>query len=414
MMMMKHHHNIYRYGFASVLRLWLLLTATTILSLVVVVVDASSAAGTETLVAIVGKDFILIGADSSMSGNGGIAVTASNLDKIAVLVEPFPYNADRRRRTRARGRSSKHLHPLYQQYQQTIVAAAVGNSADSDRLIGILQSQAVLQEYSASVGCDVDYVNLNMNTVNNNDGGYGNGNNGDGDKLDDDGDLNDVDLDPLLDYQPGLTVESMAHFARGQISRSLRSNTRKDVCLLIAGMQPVVSVNSANNSNNNVPAQQQSSLDTDSSCTSTSPTFHSEKLQRQVKQATWGIKNKQVTVEKEEEAAALAAAAASALENGDQRQVRQQNNTQKLEPRLYWLDEYGSLQQIQYGSHGYGSNFILSILDQGYKPNMSKEDATQLLLNCFQQLRTRYIINSPQPPCIKCIDSNGCILLRSD
>jgi 20S proteasome subunit beta 4 len=79
---------------------------------------------------------------------------------------------------------------------------------------------------------------------------------------------------------------------------------------------------------------------------------------------------------------------------------------------LYWLDEYGSLQNIQYGAHGHGSNFILSILDQGYRPNLTLEEATSLLRDCFQQLRTRYVINSPQPPCIKCVDARGSRLIR--
>ena len=72
------------------------------------------------------------------------------------------------------------------------------------------------------------------------------------------------------------------------------------------------------------------------------------------------------------------------------------------------LDEYGSLQRlIQYGAHGYGSNFILSILDQGYKDGMTKVEALEVIKKCFQQLRTRYVINSPQPPCIKILDKDG-------
>jgi 20S proteasome subunit beta 4 len=79
---------------------------------------------------------------------------------------------------------------------------------------------------------------------------------------------------------------------------------------------------------------------------------------------------------------------------------------------LYWLDEYGSLQNIQYGAHGHGSNFILSVLDQGYRPNLTLEEATKPFRDCFQQLRTRYVINSPQPSCIKCVDARGCRLIR--
>ena len=44
-----------------------------------------SAAGQDTLIGIVGRDFILMGADSSSSGGGGIALTSSSVDKLEVV-----------------------------------------------------------------------------------------------------------------------------------------------------------------------------------------------------------------------------------------------------------------------------------------------------------------------------------------
>ena len=44
-----------------------------------------SAAGQDTLIGIVGRDFVMMGADSSSSGGGGIALTSSNVDKIALV-----------------------------------------------------------------------------------------------------------------------------------------------------------------------------------------------------------------------------------------------------------------------------------------------------------------------------------------
>ena len=43
-----------------------------------------SAAGQDTLIGIVGRDFVMMGADSSSSG-GGIALKSSDIDKIAVI-----------------------------------------------------------------------------------------------------------------------------------------------------------------------------------------------------------------------------------------------------------------------------------------------------------------------------------------
>lgn len=277
---------------------------------------ASQAAGTETLVGIVGKDFVLLGADSSVSQS--ISLTASNLDKIAALSEPFFYD-DERSASKAE--------------QQTIVAAAAGDAADSDRLVGMLQAHATIQEYQSGPGCDVDYYPGGVCT------------------------------------EMGLDVEAMASLARGQIASSLRSRTPLKVCLLIAGMMLVSEEKS----------------DTSS--------FVSERVQQQVHQA-W--------------ARNLANQNPPTSETNDS----SSSSSISLQPRLYWLDELGSMQKVQYGAHGYGSNFCLSILDQGYHPNMTRDEATKLLRDCFQQLRTRYVINSPQPPCIKCVDANGVRLIR--
>ena len=75
-----------------------------------------------------------------------------------------------------------------------------------------------------------------------------------------------------------------------------------------------------------------------------------------------------------------------------------------LTPKLFWLDQYGSLQNMRYAAHGHGSNFAYSVLDQRYRNNMSRQEAMDLIQECFAQLRQRYVINSPQPPRIKCID----------
>jgi 20S proteasome alpha/beta subunit len=290
----------------------------------VTLVTGSSAAGTETLVGIVGKDFVLLGADSSVSQS--ISLTASNLDKIAALSEPFFYDD-------ARSASKTE--------QQTIVAAAAGDAADSDRLVGMLQAHATLQEYQSGLGCDVDSYPGDVPT------------------------------------EAGLDVEAMAYLARGQIASALRSKAPLKVCLLIAGM---------------IATDNKNTIEEKTSTNS----FHAERVQRQIQQsrvsaATATTRKATTTVETTPDTDASASA---------------------LQPRLYWLDEYGSIQKIPYGAHGLGSNFCLSILDQGYHPQMSREEATKLLRDCFQQLRTRYVINSPQPPCIKCVDANGVRLIR--
>ena len=121
-------------------------------------VEASSAAGSETLIGIVGKDFILLGADSSVSQS--IALTVSNVDKITPLIDPFPNNDNgnddlRRQKTKVGITTSESVpetvsfvtkSKIQQQrgrrrrQQQTIVAAAAGDAADSDKVLSILKA----------------------------------------------------------------------------------------------------------------------------------------------------------------------------------------------------------------------------------------------------------------------------------
>jgi len=308
----------------------------------ITLVAGSQAAGTETLVGIVGKDFVLLGADSSVAQ--GVALTASNLDKIAPLVEPFAFTDERS--------------PTLTQ-QQTILAAAAGDAAISDRMIRRLQAHATIHEYGAGVGCDVQFVGASAS-------GDGNGNGDGGSKPRSE-----------ITVEPGLTVEGMAYFARSILSAS---RPQANVCLLIAGMM----------------------LSTPDEGEVLRPSFLSGQVQQQVQQA-W---------KKETIAAPASTTTTTTNSHSDEVNLAPESTALALRPHLYWLDELGSLQKIQYGAHGYGSNFCLSVLDQGYAPNMNLDEATKLLRDCFQQLRTRYIINSPQPPCIKCVDANGVRLIR--
>lgn len=366
---------------------------------------ASQAAGTETLVGIVGRDFVLLGADSSVS-RGGYALTASNLDKIATLVEPFPSEADaddaRRGGRDARGggggdsptgdgdsptgdggesqgrtdRASR----KGGRRQQTIVAAAAGDAADSDRLIGEMVAQAAVEEYQNGWGCDVRFVSAPVATAG-------------------DGETDDAMLHSMV--QPGMDVEAAAHMARGRIAAALRSRTPLRVCLLVAGMMLVGDDNdddndkASNGGDGVIIKRDYSELAEADATIIRSANFVSSQVQEQVQQA-WN------PLEKTE-----SPPTSSPLPSGVTNSVLSEPPTSPYKPRLYWLDEYGSLQRIQYGAHGYGSNFSLSILDRGYRPDMTRAQAVQLMKECFEQLRSRYLINSPQDPCIKCVDMKG-------
>ena len=82
-----------------------------------------SAAGQDTLIAIVGRDYVMMGADSSSSGGGGIALTSSNIDKLAVIHDGG-YSGE--------GFGNDAIDALR---QQAIVAGLAGDAADGKMLI---------------------------------------------------------------------------------------------------------------------------------------------------------------------------------------------------------------------------------------------------------------------------------------
>ena len=144
----------------------------------------------ETLIGITRKDFIILGADSSISSEGYIAWTA-RVDTIAVL--------------------------------GPIAAAAARDIADSDRPVGMLRVHYNIRDFETSVGSDVEYLTTTPTTKTSG---------------------KDQDMhEPLEGLEiNGLTVKEFVHLARYQIAESLRSRNRLNVCLLIAGMSKSTSL----------------------------------------------------------------------------------------------------------------------------------------------------------------------------
>ncbi|XP_047000004.1 proteasome subunit beta type-2 [Schistocerca americana] len=75
-------------------------------------------------------------------------------------------------------------------------------------------------------------------------------------------------------------------------------------------------------------------------------------------------------------------------------------------PELYFLDYLASLVKIPYAAHGYGGYFALSIMDRYHKPNMTVEEAYDLLKKCVREVQKRLIINLPNFK-VQVIDKNG-------
>lgn len=300
------------------------------------IVSASSV-GQETLVAVVGRDFVMMGADTSSVQS--IVVTSSDRDKIQVVSSG--------------GQQEQHGGGA------TIAVAAAGDLADVNHLLATLKSHASIGEYENSLGGDIDIINMAASSQ------------------------PQLQLKiPTTSTSIGLSVSNIANLARTEISQRVRSNAPYRVGLLVAGMQPTTAAN-----------RQRSSSKIQTPDLASASSLNSNiagDVQQQLQRVTPEARNSDKTSNE------------MSFNNNDE-------NVVKFSPCLYWLDEYGALQNIRYASHGMASNFLNAILDRNYHPDLSRDEAAALIQSCFRQLQTRYVINSPKPPLIKCIDAeHGC------
>jgi len=60
---------------------------------------------------------------------------------------------------------------------------------------------------------------------------------------------------------------------------------------------------------------------------------------------------------------------------------------------LYYMDYLGASTEVNYGVHGYGSFFTLSVMDRYYKPDLTVEEAIALMQKCIDEIATRFIVN---------------------
>jgi len=59
---------------------------------------------------------------------------------------------------------------------------------------------------------------------------------------------------------------------------------------------------------------------------------------------------------------------------------------EKTGPSLYYMDYLASMNKLPFAVHGYGSFFSLSIFDRYYTPDVTKEEAYELLNKCVQEV----------------------------
>ena len=81
-------------------------------------------------------------------------------------------------------------------------------------------------------------------------------------------------------------------------------------------------------------------------------------------------------------------------------------DSKESKSHLYWMDYLGTLVEVPFGAHGYGSNFILGLLDRHHRSNLSLEEGIGLLEKCIKEIQKRLVINLPSFS-FYIIDANG-------
>ncbi|KAH9424622.1 proteasome subunit beta type-2-like [Dermatophagoides pteronyssinus] len=75
-------------------------------------------------------------------------------------------------------------------------------------------------------------------------------------------------------------------------------------------------------------------------------------------------------------------------------------------PHLSYMDYLATTVEVPYGAHGYGSFFVMGLLDRIYKPDCTADEAIEMMKKCVAEIQRRLIINQPAFQLCK-IDRDG-------
>ena len=62
---------------------------------------------------------------------------------------------------------------------------------------------------------------------------------------------------------------------------------------------------------------------------------------------------------------------------------------------LYFIDYLSSMQKVNFGAHGYGGYFSLSIMDKYYHDDLTLDEAKDIMKKCIAEIQKRLLLNSP-------------------
>ncbi|KER20679.1 hypothetical protein T265_10835 [Opisthorchis viverrini] len=75
-------------------------------------------------------------------------------------------------------------------------------------------------------------------------------------------------------------------------------------------------------------------------------------------------------------------------------------------PELFYLDYLATLAKVPFVVHGYGSYLTLSVLDRDYRPDMTVDQAVNLLRSCAKEIQKRFIVNLDRY-CVRLVTKDG-------
>jgi 20S proteasome subunit beta 4 len=76
------------------------------------------------------------------------------------------------------------------------------------------------------------------------------------------------------------------------------------------------------------------------------------------------------------------------------------------EAHLYYLDYLGTLQSVPYGCHGYGTTFVVAMLDRLWRPDLTPQEGVDLMQKCCDEVKKRIIFANNKFFC-RVITANG-------
>ncbi|CAK0737495.1 hypothetical protein CVIRNUC_000922 [Coccomyxa viridis] len=84
---------------------------------------------------------------------------------------------------------------------------------------------------------------------------------------------------------------------------------------------------------------------------------------------------------------------------------------EKTGPSLYWMDYLATMHSMNIAGTGYGSYFVLSMLDRLWHPDLTQEEAVELMEKGIEEVRRRLVV-APPSFVIKVVNKDGIRTLK--